>query len=507
MTESKAQGGRKPQLLVVSNRLPLSLKRTDDGKYESSKSSGGLVTSLSGISESIGFQWFGWTGLEISEDEQQEVQKLLAKQDAVPIFLNKELANNHYNGFSSEYPVADVRCVAVAPEIPAIIAGTDEYSNLDSILWPVLHYQPGTQHFDEKWWDAYQEVNQIFAKVVAEATSDGDLVWVHDYHLMLLPGILRREFVKQGKHSVKIGFSLHTPFPAAEVYRALPTNHELLEGVLDSDLIGFHTDDYAGHFADACSQILGASKDGLTLRYKDRTIQVGKFIVGIDPTRFLEAVELEAVQKRIAELEDKYKGIKRIVGVDRLDYIKGLPEKLRGYQEFLRTHPEWVGKIVLIQIAVPSREDVQEYQELEAELYRLVGMVNGEFGKPDYAPVIFIHQSIPFEELAALYAASDICLLSSTRDGMNLVALEYIACQKERNGVLAVSEFAGVSSYLEGGVKFNPFNSSEIARVIYDAVEMDTDQRKKEHARLLEFIKTHTSTHWGQGFVEKLSAA
>ncbi|KMQ41941.1 hypothetical protein HL42_7375 [Trichophyton rubrum] len=477
MTESKAQGGRKPQLLVVSNRLPLSLKRTDDGKYESSKSSGGLVTSLSGISESIGFQWFGWTGLEISEDEQQEVQKLLAKQDAVPIFLNKELANNHYNGFSN------------------------------SILWPVLHYQPGTQHFDEKWWDAYQEVNQIFAKVVAEATSDGDLVWVHDYHLMLLPGILRREFVKQGKHSVKIGFSLHTPFPAAEVYRALPTNHELLEGVLDSDLIGFHTDDYAGHFADACSQILGASKDGLTLRYKDRTIQVGKFIVGIDPTRFLEAVELEAVQKRIAELEDKYKGIKRIVGVDRLDYIKGLPEKLRGYQEFLRTHPEWVGKIVLIQIAVPSREDVQEYQELEAELYRLVGMVNGEFGKPDYAPVIFIHQSIPFEELAALYAASDICLLSSTRDGMNLVALEYIACQKERNGVLAVSEFAGVSSYLEGGVKFNPFNSSEIARVIYDAVEMDTDQRKKEHARLLEFIKTHTSTHWGQGFVEKLSAA
>ncbi|EGD95782.1 alpha,alpha-trehalose-phosphate synthase [Trichophyton tonsurans CBS 112818] len=477
MTETKAQGGKKPQLLVVSNRLPLSLKRTDDGKYESSKSSGGLVTSLSGISESIGFQWFGWTGLEISEDEQQEVQKLLAKQDAAPIFLNKELADNHYNGFSN------------------------------SILWPVLHYQPGTQHFDEKWWHTYQEVNQIFAKAIAEATSDGDLVWVHDYHLMLLPGILRKELAKQGKHSVKIGFSLHTPFPATEVYRALPTNHELLEGVLDSDLIGFHTNDYAGHFAEACSQILGASKDGLTLRYKDRTIQVGKFIVGIDPTRFLEAVESEPVQKRIGELEYKYKDIKRIVGVDRLDYIKGLPEKLRGFQEFLRTHPEWVGKIVLIQIAVPSREDVQEYQELEAELYRLVGMVNGEFGKPDYAPVIFIHQSIPFEELAALYAASDICLLSSTRDGMNLVALEYIACQKERNGVLAVSEFAGVSSYLEGGVKFNPFNSSEIARVIYDAVEMDTDQRKKEHARLLDFIKTHTSTHWGQGFVEKLSAA
>ncbi|KAK2839155.1 hypothetical protein FQN49_006421 [Arthroderma sp. PD_2] len=477
MTDSKAQGGKKPQLLVVSNRLPLSLKRTDSGKYEASASSGGLVTCLSGISESIGFQWFGWTGLEVPEEEQNDVRELLSKQDAVPVFLDKELAENHYNGFSN------------------------------SILWPVLHYQPEVQNFSESWWHAYREVNQKFAKAVAEATSDGDLIWVHDYHLMLLPSMLREEFAKQGKQSVRIGFSLHTPFPVAEVYRALPTNQETLDGIMNSDLVGFHTDGYAGHFAEACSQILGASKDGLTLRYKDRKVQVGKFVVGIDPTRFAEALKSEGVLNRVAELDDKYRGIKRIVGVDRLDYIKGLPEKLRGFEEFLRKNPEWVGKIVLIQIAVPSREDVPEYQELETEINKLVGMVNGEFGKPDYAPVMFVHRSIPFEELTALYAASDICLLTSTRDGMNLVALEYIACQQKRHGVLAVSEFTGVSSYLEGCVKFNPFNSSEVARAIDEAVHMDTDQREKEHERLIEFIETHTSTHWGKGFVDKLSSA
>ncbi|KAK2747765.1 hypothetical protein FQN57_001795 [Myotisia sp. PD_48] len=467
----------KSRLLVVSNRLPVSIKRTNSGDYEATKSGGGLVTSLSGISESIGFRWFGWPGLEIPEEDQDKVRDLLAKQKAVPIFYSKELADNHYNGFSN------------------------------SVLWPVFHYQPGVQSYNEDWQKAYFEVNQRVAETISKEASDGDIIWVHDYHLMLLPRMLREQFAQQGKGDVKIGFSLHTPFPAPEVYRALPIGRPILEGILNSDLIGFHTDDYVEHFVQACHRILDLPIEKNTVRYKDRDVHVGKFVVGINPSQFYDALKSDTVRNRINQLDVTYRGMKRIIGIDRLDYIKGLPEKIRGFGKFLSRYPKWAGKIVLIQIAFPSREDVPEYQQLESEINQLVGKINGEYGNSDYTPLVFVHRSIPFEELVALYATADICLLSSTRDGMNLVASEYIACQNERHGVLALSEFAGASSFLETSVKFNPFNVGEVAEAIHRAAEMSDEDRKKDHERLVKFIDSHTSTHWGNKFVEELSGS
>ncbi|EEP82203.1 alpha,alpha-trehalose-phosphate synthase 2 [Uncinocarpus reesii 1704] len=488
-----------PELLVVSNRLPVGIKRKDDGNYETSVSSGGLVSSLSGLSENVTFQWFGWTGIEIPDDEKEGVKKLLAKDNAVPVFFNKQLAEDHYNGFAN------------------------------SILWPVLHYQPGVLHFDETYWEAYSKVNQIFAAQVAESASDGDIIWIHDYHLMLLPKLLRTELKNRGK-SAKIGFSLHTPFPVAEIYRTLPTSHEVLDGLLYADLIGFHTEDYVQHFVQSCQTILSVPCEDHKLRYKDRDVHVGKFVVGINPERFQEALASDQVRNRIAEFNKKYENVIRVVGVDRLDYIKGLPLKLRGFECLLREHPDMVGKIVLIQIAVPSREDVPEYQELQTEIQTTVGEINGKYGTPDYVPIVYVHKSIPFEELTALYAASDICLLTSTRDGMNLVAAEYTVCQDERNGVLLLSEFAGTSTYFyEGSIQFNPLNAHEISDALYTAAKMDTKERVEQHKNLMEFIHNHTrlmpptlllrtfifkfanqvisnSTHWGKSFIDALSA-
>ncbi|WEW54777.1 trehalose-6-phosphate synthase [Emydomyces testavorans] len=501
MAEGKSEKSSKkgPELLVVSNRLPVSIKRKDDGSYETSVSSGGLVSSLSGLSGNFSFQWFGWTGIEIPDEEKQTVEKLLAKDGAIPVFFDKQLADDHYNGFAS---------LCFFPPIYVLVElkPSDNGSTLDSILWPVLHYQPGVVQFNEEWWKAYRKVNQLFATQVAEAASDGDLIWVHDYHLMLLPKLLRTELKNRGK-SAKIGFSLHTPFPVAEIYRTLPTSHEVLEGLLYADLLGFHTEDYVQHFKEACSSILDVSADGDKLHYNGRDARVGKFVVGIDPQRFKEVLDSDKVRNRIAELDKKYEGIVRVVGVDRLDYIKGLPQKLRGFECLLREHPEMVGKIVLIQIAVPSREDVPEYQELETEIQTIVGAINGQYGKPDYVPIVYVHQSVPFDELTALYAASDICLLTSTRDGMNLVAAEYTVCQDQRNGVLLLSEFAGTSVYFfEGSIQFNPLNAHEIADALYTAAKMNTEERVRQHKNLMEFINSHTSTHWGKSFVEALSA-
>ncbi|KAI9049384.1 hypothetical protein LZ554_006418 [Drepanopeziza brunnea f. sp. 'monogermtubi'] len=298
------------RLLLVSNRLPITIKRTDDGSYTFSMSSGGLVTGLSGLSKTTTFQWYGWPGLEVPEAEAGPmVKRLKDEHGAVPVFIDDELADRHYNGFSN------------------------------SILWPLFHYHPGEITFDESAWAAYKEVNRLFAKTMAKDVQDGDLVWVHDYHLMLLPQMLREEI--GSKKNVKIGFFLHTPFPSSEIYRILPVRDELLRGVLSCDLIGFHTYDYARHFLSSCSRILetpttpnGVDTGG------GKFVTVAAFPIGIDPEKFVDGLKRQKVQERIAVLERKFEGVKLIVGVDRLDYIKGVPQKLHALEVFLSEHPE-----------------------------------------------------------------------------------------------------------------------------------------------------------------------
>ncbi|KAK9354719.1 glycosyl transferase [Lipomyces doorenjongii] len=465
---------RADNLMVISNRLPVTIKRSENGDYDFAMSSGGLVSALSGLKKSTTFTWFGWPGLEVPDDERPMVVKRLRDEfSCVPVFLSDELADLHYNGFSN------------------------------SILWPLFHYHPGEMNFDEIAWEAYREANRLFANVVADVVQDGDLVWVHDYHLMLLPAMLREE-IAQTKSHVKLGWFLHTPFPSSEIYRILPVRREVLEGVLHCDLLGFHTYDYARHFLSSCSRILGLPTLPNGVECNGKTVTVGTFPIGIDPDKFTEALKTEKVQKRIAQLEAKFEGVKLIVGVDRLDYIKGVPQKLHALEVFLTEHPEWIGKVVLVQVAVPSRQDVEEYQNLRAVVNELVGRINGRFGTVEFMPIHFMHRSVNFDELVALYAVSDACLVSSTRDGMNLVSYEYIACQQKRHGVMILSEFAGAAQSLNGSVIVNPWNTEELAEAIDSAMTMPEATRIANQQKLFRYVSKYTSAYWGESFVNEM---
>ncbi|KAL3426315.1 Alpha,alpha-trehalose-phosphate synthase [Phlyctema vagabunda] len=468
--ETKVQG----RLLLVSNRLPITIKRSDDGQYTFGESSGGLVSGLSGLSKSTTFVWYGWPGLEVPENEAGPMRDRLKKENnAVPVFVDDELADRHYNGFSN------------------------------SILWPLFHYHPGEITFDESAWAAYKDVNRLFAKTMAKDVQDGDLIWVHDYHLMLLPEMLREE-IGNTKKNVKIGFFLHTPFPSSEIYRILPVREALLLGVLHCDLIGFHTYDYARHFLSSCSRILETPTTPNGIEFRGKYVTVAAFPIGIDPEKFIEKLQAKKVQERIAVLERKFEGVKLIVGVDRLDYIKGVPQKLHALEVFLTEHPEWIGKVVLVQVAVPSRQDVEEYQNLRAVVNELVGRINGKFGTIEFMPIHFLHQSVNFEELTALYAVSDACLVSSTRDGMNLVSYEYIATQRKRHGVMILSEFTGAAQSLNGALIVNPWNTEELAGAIHDAVTMSPEQREINFKKLEKYVFKYTSAWWGESFVSEL---
>jgi trehalose 6-phosphate synthase len=469
------QKEKKRTLIIVSNRLPLSLKKQGDS-YESSLSSGGLVTALSGISSSTNVRWFGWPGINIEDPEERKVAiKSLADKNGVGVFLDEKLAHSHYNDFSN------------------------------GIAWPILHYQSGVS-FDEDAWKAYQRVNEIFADAVANEVQNGDLVWVHDYHLLLLPAYLRSRLKKLGKTNCPIGFTLHTPFPAEDFWRSLPVHNELLEGVLACNLIGFHTDEYKRNFIECCSRGLDVKVEGNDIEYNGNKAHIGTFIVGIDPQKFTDGLLNPPVQQRVKDLEEVYKDKVVILGVDRLDYTKGLVQKLQGFEYFLQQHPELKQKVVLIQVAVPSREDVKEYQELEKELNTLVGKINGEHSTPYGTPIVYIHRSVSFADLSALYRISDVCLITSSRDGMNLVAAEYVACQKDRYGVLVLSELAGAAAFMgTGSITFNPSSGQQVCDSIYKAATMSREEKKTSYESLEEFVNTNTSAKWSETFINVLS--
>ncbi|CCC71761.1 hypothetical protein NCAS_0I00930 [Naumovozyma castellii] len=466
-------------IIVVSNRLPVTItKDATTGKYSYKMSSGGLVTGLQGLKKTSSFQWYGWPGLEVPDDEKEQVRRDLKEQfNAIPVFLSDEVADLHYNGFSN------------------------------SILWPLFHYHPGEITFDENAWLAYNEANKTFADVIAENVKDDDLVWVHDYHLMLVPEMLRAEFNRRKLRDVKLGWFLHTPFPSSEIYRILPVRQEILKGVLSCDLVGFHTYDYARHFLSAVQRVLNVNTLPNGVEYNGHFVNVGAFPIGIDVDKFTVGLKKPEVIQRIEDLKKKFKGCKIIVGVDRLDYIKGVPQKLHAMEVFLQEHPEWVGKVVLVQLAIPSRGDVEEYQYLRSVVNELVGRINGQFGTIEFVPIHFMHRSIPFEELISLYAVSDVCLVSSTRDGMNLVSYEYIACQEEKKGSLILSEFAGAAQSMNGALIVNPWNTDQLCESINEALTLPDEKKAANWEKLYKYISKYTSAFWGENFVHELRSS
>ncbi|KAK4050701.1 Trehalose-6-P synthase/phosphatase complex synthase subunit [Microbotryomycetes sp. JL201] len=519
--DAQRLGGTPGQLIVVANRLPVSViaDSSAEGGYRFVPSSGGLASALSGCKKHMDFLWIGWPGFDVPESDRDFITRKLQTEFACsPVYLSAEVAERYYNGFSN------------------------------SILWPLFHYHPGEISFDETDWLAYRQANLLFAEAVRGVVSSGDIVWVQDYHLCLVPVFLRdllgRSPASMGEDSqgsvagmfngltlgpqaaspnndstpsgvngmhgksvvpdVQIGFFLHTPFPSSEVFRVLPVRREILLGILNCDLIGFHTYDYARHFLSSVSRLLGFKCWPNRVELVGRHATVGTFPIGIDPTQFLQCLEKDSVVSRISALRRRFEGVKIIVGVDRLDYIKGVPQKLHAMEAFLDEHPEWIGKVVLVQVAVPTRQDVEEYQNLRASVNELVGRINGRFGTVEFMPIHFMHRSIPFDELTALYAVSDACLITSSRDGMNLVAYEYIACQQQRHGVLILSEFAGAAHSLNGSLIVNPWNTAETAHAINRALTMDSAAREDNHQKLSRYVSKYTAAHWGTGFVAEL---
>ena len=411
--------------------------------------------------------------------ERDRVDAMLKEKGCFAVWLTDEIVRLYYNGYCN------------------------------NVLWPLFHYVPlpletglGETMALQTQWRAYQDANERFADVVLNLSQDGDLVWCHDYHLLLLPSLL-----KESVPTMKVGWFLHTPFPSSEIYRTLPLREEILRGVLKADLIGFHTYDYARHFVSACTRILGLEGTPEGVEDKEGSVaRVSVFPIGINSRMFQEGVTLPAVQKHINELRTRFEGRKVMLGVDRLDMIKGIPQKLLAFEKFLMENPEWSDKVLLVQIAVPSRIDVPEYQKLTSEVHEMVGRINGKFGSLSSVPIHHLDKSLDFEELIALYAITDVALVTSLRDGMNLVSFEYIACQKDNAGVLVMSEFAGAAQSLgAGSLLVNPWNVNELSQAISEALHMSEEERRDRHETNFKHVTTYTAQAWADTFVSELN--
>lgn len=481
------RGARKEgRLLIVANRLPVSMKiakKPADANGRSaneitfSSSSGGLVSALGGCE--MESRWIGWPGAEVKRAADREsVRYKLRAQNCVPVFIPQKVCDPFYNGFCN------------------------------NVLWPLFHYIPlpveSITTADAEF-EAYQAANYLFAEVVIREYQEGDVVWIHDYHLMLLPRILRQHYP-----NIKIGFFFHTPFPAHEIYRGLPSREPLLAGVLASDLIGFHTPDYQHHFANSCQRILGAQSDGaLKLTYDRFTSTLGSFPIGIDPKRFTNAIDSDKVKAYYEQYKKEFAGKKVLLGIDRLDYIKGIQHKIFALERLFEKYPNMAREVVLVQIAVPSRTEVVEYQKLRASTHKLVGRVNGKYGSFGSSPISYLDKSIPFDQMCALYRAADAMVITSIRDGMNLVAYEYIACQRDMGGVLLLSEFAGAAQSLgqDDALLVNPWSISSVSEAMRTALTMPEVQRRDRCARMFQHVVTHSSSAWARSYLSSLLAA
>ncbi|XP_058210289.1 alpha,alpha-trehalose-phosphate synthase [UDP-forming] 1-like isoform X1 [Rhododendron vialii] len=466
------------RLLVVANRLPVSAVRRGEESWSLEISAGGLVSALLGVKE-FEARWIGWAGVNVPDEAgQRALTKALAEKRCIPVFLDEDIVHQYYNGYCN------------------------------NILWPLFHYlglpqedRLATTRSFQSQFAAYKKANQMFADVVNQHYEEGDVVWCHDYHLMFLPKCL-----KDYNSKMKVGWFLHTPFPSSEIHRTLPSRSELLRAVLAADLVGFHTYDYARHFVSACTRILGLEGTPEGVEDQGRLTRVAAFPIGIDSDRFIRALEVPQVQEHIRELKERFAGRKVMLGVDRLDMIKGIPQKILAFEKFLEENSSWRDKVVLLQIAVPTRTDVPEYQKLTSQVHEIVGRINGRFGTLTAVPIHHLDRSLDFHALCALYAVTDVALVTSLRDGMNLVSYEFVACQDSKKGVLILSEFAGAAQSLgAGAILVNPWNITEVAASIGQALNMSAEEREKRHWHNFVHVTTHTAQEWAETFVSELN--
>jgi len=391
----------------------------------------------------------------------------------------------------------------VAVEIPAKVSRSFYEGYANDTLWPLLHGFPTRVVFAPESWTAYRDANERFAAAVASRMRKGDLIWAHDYQLLLTPGLIRERAA-----DARIGFFLHIPFPSSEVFRILPEREELLRGMLGADALAFQTHGHLHNFRRSLLQVLGLESQMDSVQVDGRTVQLSALPIGIQSDEWKDLIRSDRkVARRRAELNARHYGRKLIISVDRLDYTKGIPERLRTFRRLLKSQPAWRGRATLVQIAVPSRERVPAYAELRREVAELVGEVNGDFGTPEWQPVVYLRRSVNKQELAALYSAADVAWVGPLRDGMNLVAKEYVACQHEGDGVLVLSEFAGAAHELGEALRINPYDEVGTADAILRALEMDPESRSERMAALHERVHRNDAVAWAERFIEGLRQA
>ncbi len=466
MPSAKQKPGR---LIIASNRLPVSITKRK-GKVTIQPSPGGLATALRALQTEKEVAFFGWPGyIPESRNEQRSIDSTLREEhNCFPVFLTRKEVDKYYYGFSNR------------------------------TLWPLFHYFASYCTFEKSEWEAYQHVNQMFFEEIIQNSAETDTFWIHDYHLMRLPHLLRTYFPR-----TNIGFFLHIPFPSSEIFRILPWRNEVLEGMLGSDLIGFHTYEYARHFLSSVLRLLGDENEFGAITIEDRTVMVDNFPMGVDAQNIMTLLQQESTRKDIEKFHKmvEKKDRKVILSVDRLDYSKGIPHRLQAFENFLSQYPEGREKLVYIMLCVPSRTKVRDYALLKQEVESLVGKINGRFGNPDWMPVHYLYRSFPFEQLLPLYAIADIALVTPVRDGMNLVAKEYVAARTDDTGVLILSGTAGAEAELGEALVVNVYSKEDIVDALVQALEMSEEEQIRRMQTMRQRIIDYDIHHWTRSFI------
>lgn len=459
------------RIIIISNRLPVTIKKNMNGlAFE--QSAGGLATGMSTLQEKNERLWIGWPGIaneQLDNGDKNGLQAKMATMGYYPVFLSQSQVENYYNGFCNK------------------------------TIWSLFHCFTQYTEYENQLWESYRRVNQIFCQRVLEIIKPDDIIWIHDYHLMLLPHLLRKRIP-----GLTIGFFLHIPFPPMEIFRLLPWRNEMLEGVMGADLIGFHTYDYVRNFLDSILRLRGYENRLGFINYQNRIIRVDSFPMGIDFDRFYSSSEQSKTKKEIKKIRDKLKNYKIIISVDRLDYTKGILERLKAFATFLEENPEYWEKVIMILVAVPSRTSVTQYKKLKQQIDEMIGYINGQYGTLGWSPIWYLYRSLSFPELTALYYISDIALITPLKDGMNLVAKEYIATKKDCPGILILSEMAGAASEMGESLIVNPNNSTQISLTLKYALNMDEKEQQKRVLSLQKRLKNYDVKKWADDFKENL---
>jgi trehalose 6-phosphate synthase/phosphatase len=453
-----------------------------EGSPQFKPSAGGLTTGLWSYLdrqlppevERPDYLWMGWPGSSIPPEHEAEVRAYGEKMfKSSPVYLPEESMDRFYLGFCNK------------------------------TIWPLFHYFPMLTHYEEENWQEYRNINRTFADAVLNALRPDDVLWIHDYHLMLLPKIVREKFP-----DMPVGFFLHIPFPSWEVFRMLPRpwREEIIEGLLGSSLIGFHNHDYVRDFFTSVLRTSGHEHQLGSLTLRDRQVKVDTFPMGVEFDRFDQAARSKATEFSVEALREKCVGQKVIFSVDRLDYTKGLINRLRGYETFLKLNPQWHGKVVFIISVAPSRIGVDSYQAMKSELEQTVGRIIGDFGNVQWTPLVYQFRNLGFEEIVPLYRMCDVALITPLRDGMNLVAKEFIASRPDHTGILILSEMAGAAKEMGEAIIINPFHREDFAKALEQALTMPLEEQIKRNQLLQERLRRYNVVRWADDFVQSLLA-